>query len=243
MSSKKQHKVFGHGGLFSRKKGGERTQRDAPSTSQAMDKLRDTEDMLQKKQEFLEKKVEAEMAVARKNAKTNKQAAMAALKRKQRYQKQLQQLDGTLTTLEQQRSTLSDAHTNTAVINTMGHAAKALKKAHGDMDVDQVHDMMDDIAEQQQVAKEISDAIANPVAFGYDYDEDDLEAELNDLESELEADEQKQLERELLNVGPAIPATANLPEVPSAVPGAASARARPNKQEQDDMEALAAWAS
>lgn len=33
-------------------------------------------------------------------------------------------------------------------------------------DVDQVHDMMDDIAEQQDVAKEISDAISNPVAFG-----------------------------------------------------------------------------
>lgn len=33
-------------------------------------------------------------------------------------------------------------------------------------DVDQVHDMMEDIAEQQDVAKEISDAISNPVAFG-----------------------------------------------------------------------------
>ena len=30
----------------------------------------------------------------------------------------------------------------------------------------QVHDMMDDIAEQQDVAKEISEAISNPVAFG-----------------------------------------------------------------------------
>lgn len=38
-------------------------------------------------------------------------------------------------------------------------------------DVDQVHDMMDDIAEQQDVAKEISEAISNPVAFGHDVDE------------------------------------------------------------------------
>lgn len=36
-------------------------------------------------------------------------------------------------------------------------------------DVDQVHDMMEDIAEQQDVAKEISDAISNPVAFGKYY--------------------------------------------------------------------------
>lgn len=37
--------------------------------------------------------------------------------------------------------------------------------------MDQVHDMMDDIAEQQDVAREISDAISNPVAFGTDVDE------------------------------------------------------------------------
>jgi hypothetical protein len=31
--------------------------------------------------------------------------------------------------------------------------------------------MMDDIAEQQDVAREISEAISNPVAFGHDFDE------------------------------------------------------------------------
>ena len=54
--------------------------------------------------------------------------------------------------------------------------------------------MMDDIAEQQNVAKEISEAISNPVAFGQvhafyyccflknlvqEFDEDELEAELD----------------------------------------------------------------
>lgn len=34
--------------------------------------------------------------------------------------------------------------------------------------------MMDDIAEQQDVAREISDAISNPVAFGHDIDEVNL---------------------------------------------------------------------
>ena len=41
-----------------------------------------------------------------------------------------------------------------------------MKNAHKGMDVDNVHDMMDEIAEQQDVAKEIQEAIANPVAFG-----------------------------------------------------------------------------
>ena len=73
-------------------------------------------------------------------------------------------------------------------------------------DVDQVHDMMDDIAEQQDVAKEISDAISNPVAFGQDIDEDELEKELEELEQEALADD-------LLKVGPS---TDDLPAVPKA---------------------------
>ena len=149
------------GGLFGRKKGDK-----APTTGEAIQKLRETEEMLLKKQEFLEKKIDSEVATARKNAKTNKRVALGALKRKKRLEGQLQQIDGTLTTIEQQREALEGANTNTAVLTTMGEAAKALKKAHADMDVDQVHDMMDDIAEQQDVAREISEAISNPVAFG-----------------------------------------------------------------------------
>jgi hypothetical protein len=34
--------------------------------------------------------------------------------------------------------------------------------------------MMDDIAEQQDVAREISEAISNPVAFGNEFDDDEL---------------------------------------------------------------------
>ena len=100
--------------------------------------------------------------------------ALQALKRKKNHEKKLQQIDGTLTTLEYQRDALDAASTNTAVFQTMGEAAKALKKAHLDMDVDEVHDVMDDIAEQQEVANEISNAISNPVGFGNDIDEDEL---------------------------------------------------------------------
>lgn len=67
--------------------------------------------------------------------------------------------------------------------------------------------MMDDIAEQQDVAKEISDAISNPVAFGQDVDDDELEKELEELEQEA-------LEDELLKVGPSAGAADVLPAVP-----------------------------
>lgn len=46
----------------------------APSTSESIQKLRDTENMLIKKQEFLEQKVEQEHELAKKNASTNKRS-------------------------------------------------------------------------------------------------------------------------------------------------------------------------
>ena len=56
--------------------------------------------------------------------------ALNALKRKKRLEKQLQQIDGTLSKIEMQREALENANTNTEVLNTMGYAAKALKNAH-----------------------------------------------------------------------------------------------------------------
>jgi len=209
---------------------------ESKTTAEAIQDLRQNEDMLLKKQEFLEKKIETEIETARKNAKTNKRLALTALKRKKRYEKQLQQIDGTLTTIEQQREALEAANINTTVLKGMDSAAKALKNAHKDMNVDQVHDMMDDIAEQQDVAKEISDAISQPTAFASEFDEDELEEELENLQLELEDEENEALEKELLDVGP----TKALPDVPTTEPKAAKKKA---KQEEDDMAELAAWAS
>lgn len=43
-----------------------------PTTGEAIQKLRETEEMLMKKQDFLEKKIEQEISVARKNGTKNK---------------------------------------------------------------------------------------------------------------------------------------------------------------------------
>lgn len=59
--------------------------------------------------------------------------ALQALKRKKRYEQQLEQLQGTLTTIETQREALENANTNAAVLETMKGAADSLKKTHKDM--------------------------------------------------------------------------------------------------------------
>jgi charged multivesicular body protein 4 len=66
---------------------------------------------------------------------------------------------------------------------------------------------MDDIRDQMDLANEISDAISQPVGFGVEFDEDELNQELEDLE-------QEELDAQLLDTGIEL-----APSVPSSVPG------------------------
>ncbi|XP_037346000.1 charged multivesicular body protein 4b [Pungitius pungitius] len=216
-------KLFGSGGG----KGGK-----APTPQEAVQKLRETEEMLAKKQDFLEKKIDIELMTAKKNGTKNKRAALQALKRKKRYEKQLAQIDGTLSTIEFQREALENANTNTEVLKNMGYAAKAMKAAHENMDIDKVDDLMADITEQQEVAQEISDVISRPVGFGDEFDEDELMAELEDLE-------QEELDKNLLEIQgtqdvplPSVPST-SLPSKPG----------KKKEEDEDDMADLEAWAA
>lgn len=216
---------------------GGKKEEKGPSTTEAIMSLRETENMLIKKQEFLEKKIETELKTAKANGTKNKRVAIQALKRKNRYAKQLQQIDGTLATIEMQREALEGANTNTTVLTTMKNAADALKKTHQNLDVDQVHDMMDDIAEQQDVAREISEAISNPVAIGQDYDEDELEQELEKLEQEA-------LDEELLKAGPSGVEVPVHTEEPVEVRGKKVPVKHARREEEDeDMKELQMWAS
>ncbi|XP_028262291.1 charged multivesicular body protein 4b [Parambassis ranga] len=214
-------KLFGSGG-----KGGK-----APTAQEAIQKLRETEEMLTKKQEFLEKKIDTELMTAKKYGTKNKRAALQALKRKKRYESQLAQIDGTLSTIEFQREALENANTNTEVFKNMGFAAKALKAAHENMDIDKVDDLMAEISEQHEVAQEIADVISRPVGFGQDYDEDELMAELEELE-------QEELDKNLLEIEGDVP----LPSVPSTSLPSKPAKKK-EEEDEDDMADLEAWAA
>lgn len=52
------------------------------------------EEILNKKQAYIEKKVEEEISTIKANGTKNKRVALAALKRKKRLEKQLEQIDG-----------------------------------------------------------------------------------------------------------------------------------------------------
>lgn len=196
-----------------------------PTPQEAIQKIRDVEDLLGKKQQYLEKKIEDELNAAKRHGVKNKKLALAALKRKKRFEQQLTQIDGTLTTLEYQREVLENAHSNAEVLKVMSDASKAFKNVNKNLDVDKVHDMMDDIAEQQQLAGEISTAISNPVGFDQNIDEDDLLRELEELQDE-------DVNSDLLNI-PSVPST-NLPTASNKVPNK-------RRDEDDELKRMSEW--
>lgn len=210
---------------------GKKSDKNPPSAADAIKKLREMEDMLSKKQAFLEKKVQMEVQSAKANATQNKTAAIQALKRKKRFERQLQQLDGALTAVEMQREALEEANTNLAIYSSMKSAAVVLKEAQKHMGVDKVYNVLDDIAEQQDLTKEITDAITAPTALRQDIDEDELEKELENLQN-------INLEEEMIRVGPSTPV---LPDAPQQAIAGKSNR-RQEKEKEEDLKKLEDWA-
>ncbi|XP_006977931.2 charged multivesicular body protein 4c [Peromyscus maniculatus bairdii] len=216
--------------------------RAAPSPQEALARLRETEEMLAKKQEYLENRIQRELALAKKHGSQNKRAALQALKRKKRLEKQLTQIDGTISTIEFQREALENSHTNTEVLRNMGFAAKAMKAVHENMDLNKIDDLMQDITEQQDIAQEISEAFSQRVQFADGFDEDELLAELEELEQEELNKKMKNME--LPNVPssslPAQPSRKS--SKPSTVHRSRAASSR-RAEEDDDFKQLAAWAT
>jgi charged multivesicular body protein 4 len=122
------------------------------SSDEAIKRLSSVEEILNKKQEHLENEIEGEKANALRYSKQgNKRGALNALKRKKKHENTLRQIDGTLTTLELQRESLQNASSNMEVLRVMRQAAGALKKSNQNLDVDDVHDLMDDLSEQNTI--------------------------------------------------------------------------------------------
>jgi len=154
------------------------------SAREAIVTLRTQLNMLEKKEEHLQKKIDDELRKAKANAVSNKTVATAALRRKKAYETELDRLAGTRLTLETQVNTIESANLNAETMSAMKKGADALKVIHGSLTIDKVDSTMEAINAQRELAIEISDAISNPLNAGTEVDEDELKQELADLESE-----------------------------------------------------------
>lgn len=137
----------------------------------------------------------------------------------------------------------------------MGLAAKAMKAVHENMDLNKIDDLMQEITEQQDIAQEISEAFSQRVGFADGFDEDELMAELEELE-------QEELNKKMTNIRlPSVPSSSlpaqpeRMPErMPSRMPGrmpgmsstahrSRAASSRRAEEDDDDIKKLSAWAT
>jgi len=204
------------------------------SPKDAIIKLREMITVLEKKEKYLQLKVDQELAIARENATKNKRAALMALKRKRQYENEIGKINGTMTTLETQVMTIENANVNLEALNAMKAGSDAMKSIHGSINIDKVDDTMDDIREQMDLANEVSSAISQPVGFGIEFDEDELN-------NELEALEQEEMDNKLLNANNIPVKTVPVKTVPVkkpslATPAKTNARPPPELEEDPDDE-------
>jgi charged multivesicular body protein 4A/B len=168
--------------VFGRKK-------KAPPPKASVQKLRETVDLLDKRAAYIQKKMDAEVAQAKDHmAKKNKRAALACLKRKKTYEAQLEKVWAQRHTVETQMMTLEDSVATVDTLSAMKTGSAAMKSIHKKTKIDDVDNLMDDIADQQDQADEISQALTQSIG-GEFIDEDDLEAELGDLMDEAAQEE------------------------------------------------------
>ncbi|KAF5321698.1 hypothetical protein D9619_000323 [Psilocybe cf. subviscida] len=146
--------------------------------------LRQQLQMIEKKEEYLQKKIEEETKKARTNAVSNKAVAMAALKRKKVTETELDRLAGTRLQLEMQVNTLESANLNAETMAAMKKASDALKVIHGNMTIDKVDATMAAMNEQRDLANEIANSLADPVNAGMDVDDEELMNELDELQQD-----------------------------------------------------------
>ena len=140
--------------------------RDTKQTARtAIVGIREQLAMLDKKEEYLEKKIEEELKKAKANAVSNKAGASpqlaipsagrgiriadnglllgntvaaAALRRKRTYEQQRDQLAGTRLTLEAQANAIESANMNAETMLAMKRGAAALKDIHTQLNIDKV---------------------------------------------------------------------------------------------------------
>lgn len=158
--------------------------------------LSDFEVLLNKKIAFVESQMDKELKNAKKHGKKNKRAALGALRRKRNLETKIVRLEGILSTIELQREALESANTNAEILRVMKHANSALKNGHANLNVDNINQLMDEVAEQQEFSQEINTAISQPVGFDGEVDQDELMQELEDLMEEDKNKDRKYKKRE-----------------------------------------------
>jgi charged multivesicular body protein 4 len=148
---------------------------------------------IRKKEEHLQRQIDAEFANAKKfYAAGKKREARQCIQKKKMYEQQLTTLGTSKRNLENQKSTMESLNTTTKINAALRNGKKAMKKQVKTLGgADKVDDLMDGLEEVQTEAQEIDNAMNRQVGLN-EADDDENFAEFEELmEEELAADSSK----------------------------------------------------
>eukprot|EP00252_Welwitschia_mirabilis_P018023 TRINITY_DN40184_c0_g1_i1.p1 TRINITY_DN40184_c0_g1~~TRINITY_DN40184_c0_g1_i1.p1 ORF type:complete len:222 (+),score=74.96 TRINITY_DN40184_c0_g1_i1:354-1019(+) len=207
--------------------------KENPSPLTTLDKLNETLEMLEKKEKVLQKKIQTELEKAKEFTRAkNKRAAIQCLKRKRLYEVQVEQLGNYQLRIHDQMIMLEGAKATTETVDALRTGASAMKAMQKATNIDDVDKTMDEINEQTENMKQIQEALSTPIGSAADFDEDELEAELEELEG-------AELEEQLLQPAVSAPPTQHAPSKQPAKPSTQQTRPQ-TSAEEDEIAALQA---
>lgn len=154
-------------------------------TVDAIQKLGETEELLLKRRELLEKKIAAELERARQLTRDKKKnAALLALKKKKMYEGQLEQVENNILRVSEEQMMLENTRVQMETLAALQTATHAAKHTMTEMKMENVDQVLDDINDQADQLRLVQDALNNPLGAAADLDEDELLNELEELEAE-----------------------------------------------------------
>ena len=174
--------------------------------------LKNTRDRLTKYNNELETSIEKllERARAAKEAKRT-QTALGLLRLKKYKQSQVETVQTQLLNVHQLIGTIDSQQRNTQIVQSLKAGKEALAKLHQETTVEDVLNLMDEIAEQHEVEQEITEIINGAVPSLTADQEEAVEAELEALMAQMEGQQQQQ-QQDVDLVMPQVPGH-KLPEV------------------------------
>ena len=96
---------------------------------------------------------------------------MAVLKRKKMYEAQRDQLAGQAFNVEQTSFAIDSVKDTLTTVDAMKAASKTLKTEFKKVDIDQIEDVQDDLADMMEDMNEVQDALGRSYGIGDDVDE------------------------------------------------------------------------
>lgn len=166
---------------------------DTPSPQKVIQNMRSTLETLEKREQFLEKRINEFKIEAKEAVKTNKQKALMLLKKAKMNEKQLSSIYGQKENIEIQICTLEQGISNQNIISSMKQGKNAIEKIGAKLDPDYIGELMEDINEGINNADEIATVMSSPI--GQPYDEDELLAELEEVEKKEQVENVENVEK------------------------------------------------